>query len=155
MKNSSSMKMLCQCCNMSQLGFQWAHIIASYKRTLDQLVWLCALHSAGQSSNPLRDGFVGRRRRSLSARWKKSLVCPTPKHRSKASPVSRELRCRCVWVGQRFEGFLDLRENVFFFLSIMPRDCYTPASPIFFYIIASPSDLLYVSNLVNIWPILV
>ena len=37
---------------MSQLGFQCAHIIASYKRTLDQLVWLCALHSASQSSNP-------------------------------------------------------------------------------------------------------
>ena len=37
---------------MSQLGFQCAHIIASYKRALDQLVWLCALHSASQSSNP-------------------------------------------------------------------------------------------------------
>ena len=123
---------------MSQLGFQCAHIIASYKRTLDQLVWLCALHSAGQSSNPLGDGFVGRRRRSLSACWKKkSLVCPTSKHRCKASPVSRELRCRCVSVGQRFGGFLDLCGKIFF-LSIIPRDCHTPASRFFFNIIASP-----------------
>ncbi|AQK62514.1 Ycf20-like protein, partial [Zea mays] len=43
-----------------------------------------------------------------------------PKHRSKAQPRSRSfsygLRCRCVWVGQGFEGFLDLREKVFFLL---------------------------------------
>ena len=82
---------------------------------LYSFVWLCTLHPAGQSSNPLGGGFVGWRRRNLFARWKKNpLVFPTPKHGSKASPVSRELRCRCVWVGQRFEGFLDLREKVFF-----------------------------------------
>jgi len=32
-----------------------------------------------------------------------------PKHRSRA-------RCRCVWVGQGFGGFLDLREKVFFLM---------------------------------------
>ena len=57
---------------------------------------------------------------------KNPLVWPTPKHRSKASPVSRELWCRYVWVGQRFGGFLDLREKVFF-LSTMPGGCLTPA----------------------------
>ena len=41
-------------------------------------------------------------------------VYPTLKHRSKASPVLRELWCRYVWVGQRFEDFLDLREKIFF-----------------------------------------
>ena len=56
---------------------------------------------------------------------KNPLVWPTPKHRSKASPVSWELRCHCVWVGQRFGGFLGLREKVFF-LSTMPEAVLTP-----------------------------
>jgi hypothetical protein len=35
-------------------------------RSLDQFIWLCALHPAGQSSNLFGGGFIGRRRRSLS-----------------------------------------------------------------------------------------
>jgi hypothetical protein len=54
---------------------------------------------------------------------KNPLVCPTPKNRSKASPVSRELQYRCVLVGQRFGGFLDLREKIFF-LSTVPGLSY-------------------------------
>jgi hypothetical protein len=41
-----------------------------------------------------------------------------PKHGSKAQPRSQSfshgIRCRCVWVGQGFGGFLDLCEKVFF-----------------------------------------
>jgi hypothetical protein len=45
---------------------------------------------------------------------KKNLhVCPTPKHKSKASLISRVLRYRCTWVGQGFGDFLDLCENFF------------------------------------------
>jgi hypothetical protein len=44
---------------------------------------------------------------------KSLLVCPTPKHRSKVSLISHVLRCHYVWVGQEFEDFLSLRENVF------------------------------------------
>jgi hypothetical protein len=29
---------------------------------------------------------------------------------------SHGLQCRCVWVGQEFKGFLDLREKVFFLI---------------------------------------
>jgi hypothetical protein len=54
----------------------------------------------------------------------------TPKHRSKASPISRELQCRCIWVGQRFGGFPDLREKVF--LSTMPGAVYPAGRGLFF-----------------------
>jgi hypothetical protein len=104
------------------------------KRTLDQLVWLCALHPVGQSSNPLESGFVGRRRRNLLAHQKNPLVFPTPKHRSKASSVLQELRCHCVWLGQRFGGFLDLREKVFL-LSTMSGGCLTPVGRVFLYLL--------------------
>jgi hypothetical protein len=36
---------------------------------------------------------------------KNLLVCPTPKHRSKTSLISRVLQCRYVWVGQGFRDF--------------------------------------------------
>ena len=87
------------------------------KRTLDLAVRFASCRSEFE---PPRGGFVSRRRSNFICALKKNpLIYPTSKHRSKASPVSRELRYRCVWVGQRFEGFLDLRENVFF-LSTMP-----------------------------------
>jgi len=70
---------------------------------------------------------------------KNLLFCPTPKHRSKASLVSRELRCHCVWVGQRFGGFLDQREKVFF-LSTMTGGCLIPAGRVFF---SSFGDFLF------------
>ena len=35
------------------------------------------------------------------------------------------LRCRCVWVGQGFEGFLDLREKVLL-LNVMPGGGFPP-----------------------------
>jgi hypothetical protein len=63
---------------------------------------------------------------------KNPLICPTPKHRSKARPVSRELRCRYVRVGQRFGGFLDLCEKIFF-LSTVPGGCLNPRGSSFFY----------------------
>jgi hypothetical protein len=56
---------------------------------------------------------------------KNLLVCFTPKHKSKVSLVSRELRCRYIWMGQRFRGFLDLHGKVFF-LSTMPRVVLLP-----------------------------
>jgi hypothetical protein len=55
-----------------------------------------------------------------------------PKHRSKASPVSRELRCCCVWVGWSFGGFLDLYEKIFF-LSIMSGGLSPPRVEYFFF----------------------
>jgi hypothetical protein len=44
---------------------------------------------------------------------KNLLVCPMPKHRSKANIISRVLLCRCVWVGKVFGDFVDLCEKVF------------------------------------------
>jgi hypothetical protein len=51
---------------------------------------------------------------------KNPLICLTPKHRSKAWSrswlFSHGLWCRCVWVGQRLGGFLDLPLQVEFLL---------------------------------------
>jgi hypothetical protein len=101
------------------------------KRMLDQLAWLCTLHHAGQSLNPLETDLLARGGVVYLRVEKNPLVCPTPNHRSKSSLVSRELQYYCVWVGQRFGGFIDLRENVFF-LSTMPEACFTPAGRVFF-----------------------
>jgi hypothetical protein len=43
--------------------------------------------------------------------------------------LSHVLRCRCVWVGQRFGGFLDLCE-VFFLINT--RGCLTSAGRVFY-----------------------
>ena len=43
-----------------------------------------------------------------------------------------ELRCRCVWVGQGFGGFLDLRGKIFF-LSRNTRGCLATADRVFLY----------------------
>jgi hypothetical protein len=68
----------------------------------------------------------------------------TPKHRSKASPISRELQCRCIWVGQRFGGFPDLREKVF--LSTMPGAVYPAGRGLFFLSSCTWSSWLQVSR---------
>jgi hypothetical protein len=62
---------------------------------------------------------------------KNPLVCSTSKHSYKASPVSRMLRCHCVWLGQGFGVFLDLCEKIFF-LRKMPEGCLTPRGSSFF-----------------------
>jgi hypothetical protein len=86
-----------------------------------------------QAKGPLVQLVRGTRRHSLGPRFdspwerifrlrlKNPLVCPMPKHRSKAKSrsFSHGLRCRCVWVGQGFEGFLDLREKVFFLMQCL------------------------------------
>jgi hypothetical protein len=102
------------------------------KQTLDQLAWLCTLHHAGQSSNPLGVDLLTRGGVVYLHVEKNPLVYPMPNHRSKSRPVSRKLRYHCVWVGQRFGGFIDLREKIFF-LSIMPEGCLTPRVSSFFF----------------------
>ena len=47
-------------------------------------------------------------------------------------PVLTGLRCRCVWVGQGFGGFLDLREKVLL-LNAMPGVAFPPQVQFFFY----------------------
>ena len=74
---------------------------------------------AGQSSNPLGAFLLAAGGVVYLRVEKNPLVYPTPKHRSKVSLVLRELRCRCVWVGQRFTGFLNLREKVFFLSTML------------------------------------
>ena len=45
---------------------------------------------------------------------------------------SHGLRCHCVWVGQGFGGFLDLREKVFFLIQC-PGAVLPPAGRVFFF----------------------
>jgi hypothetical protein len=70
------------------------------QRCLDRLVRAVAWYAAGHGSNPFGGEFVVAGCAYLVRVVKKNLlVCPTPKHRSKASLISRVLRCSCVWVG--------------------------------------------------------
>jgi hypothetical protein len=90
---------------------------------------------------------------------KNILVCSTSKHRSKISLISRVLRCRCVWVGQRFGDFLDLCEKVIFLIQYRVGGL-TPHRPSFFYSViymiyiytlfcySAPGCILYAPTLV-------
>ena len=61
---------------------------------------------------------------------KNFLICPTSKHKSKATPVSRNLRCRCVRMERRCGSFFDLCKKIFFLQPNAAGWSY-PASRIF------------------------
>ena len=64
-----------------------------------------------------------------------------------------ELLCRCVQVEQRFGGFLDLREKVFF-LSTITEDCHIPVGQVFFTLRIYINEKSYLYNQsisLNVW----
>jgi hypothetical protein len=105
-------------CYLSMMPSGLALSLAPSRRGFEPQVWRTRALFFGN--------FPERDEKTLSS-------APCLKHRSKASPVSRELWCRCVWMGQRFGSFFDLHEKVFF-LSTMSRGCLTPTGRVFFYL---------------------
>jgi len=86
---------------------------SSVINTLDQLVCRALGTPPAQVRSPARANLlVGGGAVYLRVK-KKTLACPTSKHRSKAGPVSQGLQCCRVRVGWGFGGFLNLCEDVF------------------------------------------